>query len=83
MGFEAVHTASAAGDDQELRRCIEGLDVDRDGLFNRHDPHPRVVVGREPGSHGRFNKPTPVATRASLGDTAIHKVFPRSARCVC
>ena len=38
MGYHAVHAACADGDDQELRRCIEGLDVDRDGLFDRHDP---------------------------------------------
>ena len=74
MGYEAAHTASATGDDQELRRCIEGLDVDRDGLFNRHDPQPRVIVGREPGTHGRYNQPTPAGVKASLGDTPLHKV---------
>jgi len=73
MGYHAVHAACADGDDQELRRCIEGLDVDRDGLFDRHDPHPRVVVGRAPGTHGRFNTPTPAAVRGSLGDTPLHK----------
>ena len=74
MGYDAVHTASSTGDDQEIRRCIEGLDVDRDGLFNRHEPQPRVIVGRPPGSHGRFNKPIPAAIRGSLGDTPLHKV---------
>eukprot|EP00961_Rhodomonas_salina_P249042 3365755-Rhodomonas_salina.4 len=29
MGFEAVHAAAAEGDDQELRKCLEGLDKDR------------------------------------------------------
>ena len=73
MGYDALHAACADGDDQELRRCIEGLDVDRDGLFDRHDPHPRVVVGRAPGTHGRFNRPTPAAVQGSLGDTPLHK----------
>ena len=73
MGHDAVHTACTTGDDQELRRCIEGLDADRDGLFDRRDPQPRVVVGRPPGSHGRYNTPTPAAVRGSLGDTPLHK----------
>ncbi len=29
MGFESLHAAAAEGDDQELRKRVEGLDVDR------------------------------------------------------
>jgi hypothetical protein len=36
MGYTALHSAAAEGDAQEIRRCFEGLDVDRDGLFDRH-----------------------------------------------
>ena len=73
MGFEGVHAAAAEGDDQELRKCLEGLDIDRDGLFDRSDPHPRVIVSAPPGKHGRYSRPVPVGTKGSCGDTPLHK----------
>lgn len=73
MGFEGVHAAAAEGDDQELRKCLEGLDIDRDGLFDRTDPQPRVIAGSQPGTHGRYNHPVSVGTKGSCGDTPLHK----------
>eukprot|EP00282_Hemiselmis_andersenii_P008099 CAMPEP_0114121222 /NCGR_PEP_ID=MMETSP0043_2-20121206/7065_1 /TAXON_ID=464988 /ORGANISM="Hemiselmis andersenii, Strain CCMP644" /LENGTH=439 /DNA_ID=CAMNT_0001213893 /DNA_START=333 /DNA_END=1649 /DNA_ORIENTATION=- len=73
MGFTALHSAATEGDTQEIRRCIEGLDVDRDGLFNRHDPVPAVVVNQPKGIHGRFNQPIAATTRGSMGESALHK----------
>ena len=32
MGYESIHAAAAEGDDQELRKRVEGLDVDRSNL---------------------------------------------------
>lgn len=68
-----MHAAAAEGDDQELRKCLEGLDIDRDGLFDRTDPQPRVIAGSQPGTHGRYNHPVSVGTKGSCGDTPLHK----------
>ena len=73
MGYESVHSSAAEGDDQELRRCLEGLDVDRDGIFDRADPEPRIPVGATPGAHGRYNRPVAAGSRGSCGDTPLHK----------
>jgi ankyrin repeat protein len=73
MGYESSLSAAAVGDDQELRRCIEGLDVDRDGFFNRHDPSPPVIIGQPRGIHGRYNRPIPATTAGSMGEAALHK----------
>lgn len=77
MGFEAVHAAAAEGDDQELRKCLEGLDKDRNGLFDRENPAPAVVIGKPKGIHGRFNQATPALVAGTMGDTALHKAAER------
>ncbi len=83
MGFEPSLSAAADGDGQELRKCIEGLDVDRDGLFNRHNPDPPVVVGQPKGIHGRFNRPIPADISGSMGEAALHKAASRGRYDMC